>query len=295
MPSNVSSSKMLPSRELETRVRLLKSAIVAFSEFGYEGASLRTIAEDAGVSFQLITYHFGSKDELWTAAVDEAYRRYAESGRSLGFDLSGDLREQFRNHLQLLLTMSLGNPHLRKILTQERLARSDRYSRVLKPKLIEMMHILAFPYFEQVVKLGIISRVSPRQLQLLWRSLVAANIIMPDEIELCIGLPAGSAESIEAQVDLVFSLMTQGTGPDLLADSKPSAQGKTEKPSRRKPGKASDKERTHVWGEQYSALPASQLQRLSQLEIENEHLKRMVGELTLQARMRPSGKAEKAK
>ena len=295
MATNTPRPEILPGREQEARARLLKAAIVAFSEFGYEGASLRAIAEDAGVSFQLITYHFGSKDELWTAAVEEAYRRYVESGRSLGFDLSGDLREQFRNHLQLLLTLSLRNPHLRKILTQEYLARSVRYSRVLKPKLKEIRRILVAPYFEQVAKLGIVSRVSPAQLHMLWHSIVAANVLMPEEIELATGLAVDNPQSIEMQVDFVFSLVTQGVGPELLPDPKSARERKPAQLESSADAEDLGAEAAHLWGEQYSGLAASQLQRLRRLEVENEHLKQMVGELSLEKRMRDASKAPEPK
>ena len=287
-------SENLPGDEQEARARLLKAAIVAFSEFGYEGASLRAIAEDAGVSFQLITYHFGSKDELWTAAVEEAYRRYMEAGRSLGFDLSGDLREQFRNHLQLLLTLSLRNPHLRKILTQEYLARSVRYSRVLKPKLQEMRRILVAPYFEQVAKLGIISRVSPEQLRILWHCVVSANVLMPEEIEFSTAAAVDSPQSIEMQVDFIFSLITQGVGSQPPLDPK-SARAREMQLSSNADGPQSEAEPAHLWGEQYAGLPASQLQRLRQLEIENEHLKQMVGELSLEKRLRDASQDAQSK
>ena len=73
------------------RTRLLQAATDAFAEYGYEGASLRTIADNARVSFQLITYYFGSKEELWVATVNYLYERYLETGKGLGFTVSGKL------------------------------------------------------------------------------------------------------------------------------------------------------------------------------------------------------------
>ena len=46
--------------DLDNRSRLLRAATDAFAEFGYEGTSLRAIADNAEVSFQLIAYYFGS-------------------------------------------------------------------------------------------------------------------------------------------------------------------------------------------------------------------------------------------
>lgn len=55
-----------------TRRALLQAARHAFAEHGYAGASLRDIASDAHANAALVRYHFGSKDQLWEAVIDEA-------------------------------------------------------------------------------------------------------------------------------------------------------------------------------------------------------------------------------
>jgi AcrR family transcriptional regulator len=143
--------------------RLLHAATDSFAEFGYEGASLRTIADDAGVSFQLITYYFGTKEELWVATVDYLFERYLETGKGLGFKPTGNLHEQFHNHLRLLLTDMLQRPQLRRIWIQEYLADSPRYHNVIRPKVKQLYDTLAQPYFEEVVRLRIVERFTPRK------------------------------------------------------------------------------------------------------------------------------------
>ena len=54
---------------------LLDRALEAFAERGFEGASLREIAREAGVSHGLLNARFGSKLVLWTAAVDQGMER----------------------------------------------------------------------------------------------------------------------------------------------------------------------------------------------------------------------------
>lgn len=54
------------------RERILDEAQRVFAAFGYDGASLRQIAEAAGVPVALASYHFGSKDGLYRAVF---YRR----------------------------------------------------------------------------------------------------------------------------------------------------------------------------------------------------------------------------
>jgi len=52
------------------RKRILDAAVVQFSDRGYEGASTRAIARDAGTAMSSITYQFGGKHGLYLAAAD---------------------------------------------------------------------------------------------------------------------------------------------------------------------------------------------------------------------------------
>ncbi len=54
-----------------TREAILDAALKLFAEHGFDGASLRTIAAEAGVDPALIRHFFGDKERLFvTAAVD---------------------------------------------------------------------------------------------------------------------------------------------------------------------------------------------------------------------------------
>jgi len=64
-----------------TPERILSSALAAFAERGFDGATTREIAADAGVPQGLVTYHYASKQALWEAAVDWVF---AELARDLG-------------------------------------------------------------------------------------------------------------------------------------------------------------------------------------------------------------------
>src|SRR4026208_2018446 len=60
-------------RALGTRGAILDAAIAEFAARGFEGASIRAIADRLGLQHPLITYHYRSKDILWRAAADHAF------------------------------------------------------------------------------------------------------------------------------------------------------------------------------------------------------------------------------
>ncbi|HWQ10333.1 MAG TPA: TetR/AcrR family transcriptional regulator [Holophaga sp.] len=60
-----------PPESSGTRKALLEAALFCFSERGYEGTSLRMVAERAGKNTSLIAHHFGSKEELYLAVFKD--------------------------------------------------------------------------------------------------------------------------------------------------------------------------------------------------------------------------------
>ena len=62
--------RRMQERALVTRNALIDAALGAFAEKGFEGASLREIAAQAGVNPALIRHHFGGKEELWKATAE---------------------------------------------------------------------------------------------------------------------------------------------------------------------------------------------------------------------------------
>jgi AcrR family transcriptional regulator len=54
----------------DTRAALLAAARLEFAERGYEGATVRRIAERAGVDAAMVNHWFGGKEALFTASVD---------------------------------------------------------------------------------------------------------------------------------------------------------------------------------------------------------------------------------
>lgn len=56
----------------DTRTRILEAARDAFSEHGYDGASIRQIVAKAGANVASVNYHFGNKDALYEAVIKDS-------------------------------------------------------------------------------------------------------------------------------------------------------------------------------------------------------------------------------
>jgi AcrR family transcriptional regulator len=77
-----------------TRAAILQSAIRHFAQAGYDGAGVRDIARDAGVTAMLVNRYFGSKEQLFAEAVDVSFAPavfIAEGSEALSADTAATL------------------------------------------------------------------------------------------------------------------------------------------------------------------------------------------------------------
>ncbi len=69
--------KTAPKRNAqETRQRLLEAARREFARRGLEGARVEDVIAGAGVSKQVLFYHFGSKESLYVEVLKESHERF---------------------------------------------------------------------------------------------------------------------------------------------------------------------------------------------------------------------------
>ena len=83
-----------------TRDAILTAARESFLALGYEGTTIRAVARTAGVDPALVSYYFGSKGDLFGAAVNLRVRASEEIAAAV----SGDLRSAGPRLVRLSLT-----------------------------------------------------------------------------------------------------------------------------------------------------------------------------------------------
>lgn len=69
----------MPRPKSDIDKRILRAARTRFLAEGVDGASLRQIAEDARTSIGMVYYYFPTKDDLFSAVVEEGYERVLAS------------------------------------------------------------------------------------------------------------------------------------------------------------------------------------------------------------------------
>jgi len=200
--------------DLAVRERLLHAAVDAFARFGFEGASLRMIAQNAGVAFQLITYYFGSKEDLWFASVDFLFEERVNAAKTT-FSPVKDFETQLREWLRIALRFSIQQPQLRQIVCQEYLARSDRYEKQLRPRLREATPYFNY-FFNQAQAQGIATRLSTSEMMLILRGILLMAALAPEDITSLLGGKIDSHRTIDVLTDFIVNLFMKGEGTSAL-------------------------------------------------------------------------------
>lgn len=68
-------------RSRATRSRLLEAAIASLADIGYQASTVAVVAERAGVSRGAAQHHFPTREDLFTAALEQVSRARAEEMR----------------------------------------------------------------------------------------------------------------------------------------------------------------------------------------------------------------------
>jgi AcrR family transcriptional regulator len=145
------------------RAALLSAGLRAFGDMGYEGASIRAIAQSAGVTPNLVAVHFGDKAGLWTACVDWLAEEIApalESARALGETAELPLRARLEAGLDLVAAFYAGNRDLRGFVARAATEPSER-SQPVAEKLLKPIYRASLPLIEEGIRAGLLRASHP--------------------------------------------------------------------------------------------------------------------------------------
>ncbi|WP_436794698.1 TetR/AcrR family transcriptional regulator [Actinospongicola halichondriae] len=115
----------------KTKAALLDAALSAFAERGFEGASIREITGDVGVGHNLVRHYFGSKEDLWRAAIRHGLEPAAQNIVEM-FDVGSapPLRPTLRAGLELLMVEAAANPDAFRLFLAEALRGGPRFEQL---------------------------------------------------------------------------------------------------------------------------------------------------------------------
>jgi len=150
------------SGALDGREAILAKAIPAFARLGFEAVNLRDLAREAGVNPALAIYHFGSKADLWLAAVERLVEWMAPRRQRLGeLAASGaPFPDRLADYYREFVKLNAEIPDFGLFILQEAVRPGERQA-VVRERLILPSYLQTRPLLEEGMELGVIPRQDP--------------------------------------------------------------------------------------------------------------------------------------
>jgi TetR/AcrR family transcriptional regulator len=114
----------------DIRQRVVRAARGRFLAEGVDGASLRTIAREAGTNVGMVFYYFPTKDDLFLAVVEKVYGKLL-SDLAVALGAGGKTRDRLVRVFVRLGEASAHELEVIRLVAREALLSSERFRRLL--------------------------------------------------------------------------------------------------------------------------------------------------------------------
>jgi AcrR family transcriptional regulator len=132
--------------QMATRQHLLAAAGQVFAEVGYRAATVREICERAGANIAAVNYHFGDKEQLYRAVLQETYQTAIKKyPADYGLRANATAEERLRAFVHsLLLRIFSDGPSARhgKLMAREMMEPTGALDAVVREDIRPMSQLL---------------------------------------------------------------------------------------------------------------------------------------------------------
>ena len=130
----------------EKQGRILDDAEILFSEKGFEGTTVRDIAENAGVNLAMISYYFGSKDKLLEALFRNRMEATQARLEVIVSNKSLSLSQKMHMVIDEYISKVMNKQAFYKILLMEQVTNKNK-------EVIKLMHDYKMSYAKLISKM----------------------------------------------------------------------------------------------------------------------------------------------
>jgi AcrR family transcriptional regulator len=193
-----------------TMADILEVATHEFSEKGLAGARIDVIAQAMRTSKRMIYYYFGSKEGLYIAVLEEAYRRI----RSIEADLHLDdlaPEDALRRLVGFTVDYQLANPEFIRLVMNENMHRGEF---IAQSKAIRKLNVPAIDAVRRVYEHGLAagvfrSGIDPVHLHMSISALSVFNVANKHTFSLIFKRDLDSPAAIVARRDSIVEMVVR--------------------------------------------------------------------------------------
>ncbi|MCE2657550.1 MAG: TetR family transcriptional regulator [Rubrivivax sp.] len=193
-----------------TMADILEVAMREFAEYGLAGARIDVIAAAMQTSKRMIYYYFGSKEGLYVAALEEAYRRMRDIEKGLHLE---DLppEEALRTLVAFTVDYQWAHPDYIRLVMTENIHRGE-YLR--QSKLIQQINVPAIEGLREVYERGVVAGVfrpglDPIDLHMSISALSVFNVANKHTFSVIFKREMDSAPALDARRDSIVEMVVR--------------------------------------------------------------------------------------
>jgi TetR/AcrR family transcriptional regulator len=138
----MAATKPLNKRRVLNRDKLeadiVAQAVRVFAECGYEGASIATVADNAGLSKQNLMYYFPTKQALYRRVLDDVLDEWLARMDKLA-DARQDPRDVLRAYVQAKLHFSREQPWASRVYAMEVISGAQLYGEQIRRRVVPLL------------------------------------------------------------------------------------------------------------------------------------------------------------
>lgn len=192
------------------RDALLQIASAHFARFGFDGASLRAIADEAGLAHGVIRHYFGSKDALWEAAADflfgQVHAAMADAIAEVDLnDAVARLDAQVRATVQTAARI----PHLASFVMQSGIAGGARYDWLVE-KHLRPAYAFALEPFHQLTREQRATRIDPHFAFIMATNAALGPFAQSANSRALAGMDMADPDIADAYADTLITILKHG-------------------------------------------------------------------------------------
>jgi AcrR family transcriptional regulator len=202
-----SRKQLTQARAEETRARILQTAREVFAEHGLDGISVRDIAQAAGTTHSMITYHFGSKEELWREAVRDMFALLQRTVIDVGEGEENlPLPEQFKLRIRRYVRYCAAHPEHARITFAETIRGGERLEWMVR-EFVKSNHRSIVPLLEEMMEHGLVPRMPPASFLYALVGMTQLPFVLAKEATLALNYDMMSEQAIERHAEAVIALV----------------------------------------------------------------------------------------
>jgi TetR/AcrR family transcriptional regulator len=200
-------AKMAPD---EQRRRILDAAAARFARHGFDGASLRDIAADAGLAHAVIRHMFGNKDDLWDAAAADLFGQMNDAILQALADVDmNNPRARMEAQVRATVRTASRIPWLAAFVMQAGLAGGERYERLVEQHLRPAYAFTLEPFF-QLKEAGRAHAFDPHFLFMLSTNAAIGPFAQSANARALAGMELSDPETADRYADVLIAVLKHG-------------------------------------------------------------------------------------